>query len=118
MDLVRGVLSIGAAGLLVCAAGCRHAQSDANRGAAQAASLGAPASDPPTAALRVLDEREVTAELRAKAVEVLEEHSAEALGTEIPIESGGRRYVARLEEHWDAERGPHRGVTLYTRNTE
>jgi hypothetical protein len=55
--------------------------------------------------------------LRAKAVHVLEGHSGEPLGIEVPIESDGRRYVARLEQHWDAQRGPHRGVTLYTSNT-
>lgn len=66
----------------------------------------------------MLDEHEVTAELRAKAVEVLEEHSAEPLGTELPVESAGRRYVARLEQHWDAQRGPHRGVTLYVNDSK
>jgi len=95
VGVVRSALIAGAAGLfVVCAAGYRHGD------------------------LRVLDEREVTAELRAKAVDVLEKYSAEPLGTEVPIESGGHHYVARLEQHWDAQRGPHRGVTLYTSVTK
>ena len=114
MGVFRSALLVGAAGLLVvCAAGYRQASSDTSRAPTEAVSQREPAGD-----LRALDEREVTPELRAEAVDVLEQHSGEPLGTEVPIESGGRRYVARLEQHWDAQRGPHRGVTLYTSHTK
>jgi hypothetical protein len=62
---------------------------------------------------------EVTPELTRKAEEILRENAGAAIGTEIPFGMNGRRYVARIEEHDNAEGDPtrpagkHKGVTVY-----
>ena len=61
----------------------------------------------------------MTPELSAKADQILREHPDAEIGTEIPFELSGRKYVARLERHNNTEndpdrsRGEHKGVTVY-----
>lgn len=69
--------------------------------------------------LRRIADSEVTAAMRAEAVRILGEHKSSPFGTEIPFESGGRQWVARIEEHYrdpkskKTPRGYHVGVTLF-----
>ncbi len=74
---------------------------------------------------RPLRPGEMRPDLARKADEVLEAHGAQAIGTEVPFERNGRRYVARIEEHYrdpaDGAAGPtgaHKGVTLYAIDLE
>jgi hypothetical protein len=66
-----------------------------------------------------LAQSEVTPELAAAAQRLLEKHPDAPFGTEFDLEHGGKRYVARIEEHYNEPGGPdrpyghHRGVTLY-----
>jgi hypothetical protein len=66
-----------------------------------------------------LPQSEVTPELAAAAQRLLEKHPDAPFGTEFDLEYGGKRYVARIEEHYHEPGGPdrpyghHRGVTLY-----
>ena len=71
-------------------------------------------------ARRPLREGEVSAALLAKANEVLEQNADKPVGTEVPFELEGRRYVARIEQHYrepdsvpPGPKGEHKGVTLY-----
>jgi hypothetical protein len=78
----------------------------------RASALGAPV-------FRRLRNEEVTPALSEFAKAVLREHSREALGREFPLESGGRSYFARLEEHYHPPGGTmrpwgyHTGVSLF-----
>ncbi|HEX6272805.1 MAG TPA: hypothetical protein VFZ53_07195 [Polyangiaceae bacterium] len=56
---------------------------------------------------------EVTPELAERAQRILDEHADAPVGTEIPFTLGGKRYIGRIEEHADAEKGEHKGVTVY-----
>jgi hypothetical protein len=62
---------------------------------------------------------EVTPELTRRAEQILKENEGAAIGAEIPFSMNGRRYVARIEEHENAEGDPgrpagkHKGVTVY-----
>jgi hypothetical protein len=62
---------------------------------------------------------EVTPELAAAAQRLLERNPGAPFGSEFSLENQGKRYVARIEEHYNepggSERpyGHHRGVTLY-----
>jgi hypothetical protein len=67
---------------------------------------------------RRLEEREVTPELQQKAVDILRDNAGAPLGTEVSFEVGLTHYVGRIEQHWDAARGPHPGVTLYAVDTK
>jgi hypothetical protein len=66
-----------------------------------------------------LPQSEVTPELSAAAQRLLEKHPDAPFGTEFDLKHGGKRYVARIEEHYNEPGGPdrpyghHRGVTLY-----
>ena len=72
-----------------------------------------------TEELARLPQSEVTPELAAAAQRLLEKHPDAPFGTEFDLEYGGKRYVARIEEHYhepgglDRPYGHHRGVTLY-----
>ena len=56
---------------------------------------------------------EVTPEIAERAKKILEQHAGAPIGTEIPFTLGGKRYIARIEKHEDAEKGEHKGVTVY-----
>jgi hypothetical protein len=56
---------------------------------------------------------EVTPELAERAQKILEAHADAPVGTEIPFTHGGKRYIARIEQHDNAEKGAHKGVTIY-----
>jgi len=66
-----------------------------------------------------LPQDEVTPALARAAERVLEEHAEAPLGSEFNLDYAGKRYVARIEEHYHEPGGPdrpyghHRGVTLY-----
>ena len=66
-----------------------------------------------------LPQSEVTPELAQAAQQLLEKHTDAPLGSEFTLEYAGKRYVARIEEHYHEPGGPdrpygqHRGVTLY-----
>lgn len=68
--------------------------------------------------LRRLAQAEVTPELAAFAKQILREHRMDAFGTEVPLASAGKQYVARIEQHYHAPGGPimpwgyHPGVSL------
>jgi hypothetical protein len=70
--------------------------------------------------LRQLRPDELTDELIGVSERLLEQHADAPLGTEVPFSHGGRRYVARIEEHVNATNNPkrppgkHKGVTLFT----
>jgi hypothetical protein len=72
----------------------------------------------PTSERRLLDDRRVTPELSQKAREILHDYADAPMGTEIPFDLHGERYVGRIEQHWDRARGPHRGVTLYASSAQ
>lgn len=68
--------------------------------------------------LRRLREEELTPELMRVSERLLEQHANAPIGTEIPFSHGSRRYVARIEQHENANNDPdrppgkHKGVTL------
>ncbi|HEU4409771.1 MAG TPA: hypothetical protein VFS43_31250 [Polyangiaceae bacterium] len=104
----------------LAAAGCSvgGAPSRTDERPAQAA----PASPAPDAGRpsRALKDDEVSPALSKRASELLKDNADKPLGTEVPFELGGRRYIARIEQHYrepdSAEPGPkgsHKGVTLY-----
>jgi hypothetical protein len=86
---------------------------------AETAPAAPPAAPPNGDARRALQKGEVTGALERKANAVLEEHGDRPVGTEVPFELDGRRYVARIEQHYhepgsaEGPWGPHKGVTLY-----
>jgi hypothetical protein len=65
---------------------------------------------------------EVTPELSEKARSILEEQPDAPLGTTVPFSLDGKDYIARFEEHENAEGDPdrppgkHKGVTVYERS--
>jgi hypothetical protein len=73
----------------------------------------------PPANLRRLKAIEVPVPLRAKLHKLLQDHGNEPIGSLVPTEFEGRRYIARLEIHYHPEGGPvrpwgnHRGVSLF-----
>jgi hypothetical protein len=79
----------------------------------------APASEPAPASQTTRRPAAITPEIVAKAEEILDAHSQEPMGTEFPFELGGKKYVARIEQHdnpdGDPDRptGPHKGITVY-----
>ena len=93
------------------------ARADADDKAASPAQVDLTAEEPE---LRVLDEEELTPDIIDAAQRILAEHKDDPLGTEVPFELEGRRYVGRLEEHYHppgSDEGPigeHVGVTVYT----
>lgn len=104
----------------------RVAAADPGRAASAAEGTSRPANaavaeaPPAGGARRPLQGPEVTRELEQKADEVLKANGDSPIGTELPFELDGRRYVARIEEHYRAPesaaagpKGPHRGVTVY-----
>jgi hypothetical protein len=56
---------------------------------------------------------EVTPELAQRAQKLLEENADAPIGTEIPFTLGEKRYIGRIEQHVNAEKGEHKGVTIY-----
>lgn len=68
--------------------------------------------------LRRLTPKEVTVDITAHAIRILGLHRGDPYGTEIPFESGGQQYVARIEEHYHGPddprppRGYHPGVSV------
>jgi hypothetical protein len=79
-------------------------------------------SHAPRGGLRQLRPDELTDELIRVSERLLERHADAPVGTELPFSHGGRRYVARIEEHINATNDPkrlpgkHKGVTLFTPN--
>jgi hypothetical protein len=77
------------------------------------------ASAPPSDASRRTI-AEATPDIVAKAAEILETESSASIGTEVPFELNGRRYVARFEWHDNPDADPdrplgkHKGITVYT----
>jgi hypothetical protein len=72
-----------------------------------------------TEELTRLPQSEVTPALARAAQRLLEQHADAPFGSEYSLEYAGKRYVARIEEHYHEPGGPdrpyghHRGVTLY-----
>jgi hypothetical protein len=92
-----------------------EAQADLRR---QPAAAGIRQTEPK---LRALTDDELTRPLVLEAERILEQRADDPIGTEIPFEHQGQRYVARIETHYHPVGGPkrpwgpHRGVTLLTR---
>ena len=63
--------------------------------------------------LRRIEQSEVTAEMSAASQRILNQNRTKPLGTQITFEANGREWVAVIERHWDAARGPHPGVSLF-----
>jgi hypothetical protein len=62
---------------------------------------------------------ETTPAIEQRAKAILDANREAAIGTELTFEIDGRRYLARIEEHYHEPGGPHRpwgrhrGVTVY-----
>jgi hypothetical protein len=62
---------------------------------------------------------ETSPEVVARAEKILAEHGDAPVGTEIPFTLNGKRYVARVEIHDNADASPgrppgeHKGITVY-----
>jgi hypothetical protein len=73
----------------------------------------------PPIAVRPLQGRELTPALIRRAEDLIRKEEA-PLGTQVVVESGDRRYIARFEWHYHDElsgerpQGWHKGVTLYS----
>jgi peptidoglycan LD-endopeptidase CwlK len=69
--------------------------------------------------LRRLTNSEVTPDISAQSKRIIRDHHKDAFGTEIPFQSGGVNYVARIEEHFHPPGGPlkpwghHPGVSVF-----
>lgn len=69
--------------------------------------------------LRRLTNTEVTPDISKQARRIITEHHRDAFGTEIPFQSDGREFVARIEEHYHPPGGPmkpwghHPGVSVF-----
>lgn len=63
----------------------------------------------------VLRNNELNPKLITKAVQFLHQLSSHPIGSQVPFDLDGRRYVARLEMHGAKPSlpRPHRGITLY-----
>lgn len=100
---------------LVAQACSRDAEPNAQAPSASAA----PAANP-----GIGKKAEVTPELAAKAQAILDEQPDAPLGTTVPFSLNGEDYIARFEEHENAEGDPdrppgkHKGVTVYLRSRE
>jgi peptidoglycan L-alanyl-D-glutamate endopeptidase CwlK len=70
--------------------------------------------------LRRLRDVDLTPDIIANATRILKEHYGDPLGTEVPFESAGSRFMARLERHYHPPGGslkpwgPHTGVSTFT----
>jgi hypothetical protein len=70
-------------------------------------------------ALRPLKSEELTPDIIDEAEQILKQYGDQPLGYEVPFELAGRRYVARLEQHYhppgssEGPIGEHLGVTVY-----
>lgn len=68
---------------------------------------------------RRLGDDEVTPALARKAEQLLEAHHDDPIGTEVRFHVGGRKYLARVEQHYHPEGGPqkpwgpHKGISLF-----
>ncbi|HLV21680.1 MAG TPA: hypothetical protein VKZ49_12385 [Polyangiaceae bacterium] len=108
--------ALSVASLLPLLTGC--SQEDASRRSASKPSLVPPVRSAPATPRRLASD-ELTPALGDKAEQILQANPDAQLGTEIPFELGGRRYLARIEEHYHppgGERrpwGPHKGVSLF-----
>jgi peptidoglycan LD-endopeptidase CwlK len=69
--------------------------------------------------LRRLTNTEVTPDISKQARRIITEHHQDPFGTEIPFQSDGREFVARIEEHYHPPGGPikpwghHPGVSVF-----
>jgi hypothetical protein len=61
-----------------------------------------------------LDPADLTPELIAASKKLLKEHQDSPIGTEFVLHLHGEEYLVRIERHEDAERGKHKGVSVYT----
>lgn len=89
-------------------------------GRAEAASAATAPNNRGTGTTRETREKaEPTAELSAASKKLLVEHADAPIGSEFPLSVGGKRYVARIEEHDNPGNEPgrppgkHKGVTVY-----
>lgn len=114
-------------GSLVLLAGCLSiaacTRANANGKSEHERTAGSPSKAPaPRGDQRQLRPDELTDELIHVSERLLEQHADAPVGTEVPFSHGGRRYVARIEEHENATNNPkrppgkHKGVTLFTPN--
>lgn len=55
----------------------------------------------------------LTPQLIAHSERLLEQHADRPIGTNIPFNLDGRRYVGRIEVHNDPAKGQHKGLTVY-----
>jgi hypothetical protein len=75
--------------------------------------------EPPKRRLRRLTRAELSTEMMLASADVVKQHYAERVGTEIELEVAGKPYVARIERHFHPEGGPvkpwgyHPGVSLF-----
>lgn len=78
----------------------------------------APTLEPPRT-LRRMDTRELTPAMMQAAAEVVRQHYANPVGTNVDIHVAGKHFVARIERHYHPEGGPikpwgfHPGVSLF-----
>jgi hypothetical protein len=97
----------------------RRAPDADDRVATPVPSSGTPLEAREPGELRALEDDELTPAIIDVAQEILEQHHDQPLGYEVPFELEGRRYVARLEQHYrppGSGAGPigeHVGVTVY-----
>jgi hypothetical protein len=107
---------------------CWLAAGGCTRANAKGTPEGEPSKDNQTARasthgnLRTLRQEELSKELIRVSERILEQHADAPIGTEVPFSHGGRRYVARIEEHHNPNNEPgrppgkHKGVTVLARN--
>lgn len=73
----------------------------------------------PKRRLRRLTRAELSTEMMLASAEVVKQHHAKRVGTEIELDLAGKSYVARIERHFHPEGGPikpwgyHPGVSLF-----
>jgi hypothetical protein len=73
----------------------------------------------PSSSLRRLGDSEVTPAISAAAVKILHDHGADPIGTEVPFDANGKRYVGRIELHYHPPGGAlkpwgyHHGVSVF-----
>jgi peptidoglycan L-alanyl-D-glutamate endopeptidase CwlK len=63
--------------------------------------------------LRRIEQSEVTPEMGAASQRILNQNRTKPFGTRIPFIANGNNWIAVVERHWDATRGPHPGISLF-----
>ena len=110
-------LTTAAVTLLACNTSGRNPDGSTDvRSLTDPALAAAPSDD---GALRVLENDELSPAIIGQAKRILDEHSDEPFGYEVPFELEGKRYIGRIEEHYhppgstEGPNGEHVGVTVY-----